>query len=364
MPLKPGPWGDLEFVPLSISPPVELLPVDTVEDMSTTWLFPFVGGKALAAFFRDAGVTEELVAWFTDPARMNVMSGGGVEVRPGLRGLSEISPSSREKIFRSLAALPGNRSGLTYFYLADLDRRFGVEGVDAATVAKFKSRCVTHGDYEIFSGLSEMISEMSSKEAKVRFLKALSQQKTLLLRLHVSPGSDVEALTAYWAKGESGMGVKELLTSVAAVPGGTWLDVVELLPKMPAAELHSFPKAGEPGEAAGVRRDCHWSAFNFFRNPPDPRFGRAAAVREAIMEEFVKVEGEPQYGDVLMLSLPSGDVIHSAVYLADDVVFTKNGDTPVHLWMLSRVPDMLAQYSFMVEPGDHLTVSYLRSKSL
>ena len=76
------------------------------------------------------------------------------------------------------------------------------------------------------------------------------------------------------------------------------------------------------------------------------------------------MEGQPQYGDVLMLSLPDGSIVHSAVYLADDIVFTKNGDTSVHPWMLSRIPDMLAQYSFMVEPGEHLTVSYVRDRSL
>ena len=362
MPLKPGPWGDLEFVPLLISPPAELLPVKTVEEAGTTWLFPCVGVKMLAAFLEEAGVPEGLIAWLTDPARMKA-AGGGVEVRPDVRGLAELPPAARQKIFRALNSLPGNRSGLTYFYLADLDRRFAAEDVDAATVKKFKSWCVTHGDYAIFSGLAEMLSEMASPDAKLRFLKALSQQKTLLLRLHVSPESDVEALTAYWAKGESGMDVKELLSSVSAVPGGTWLDVVELLPKWPAADLHSFPKPGDAPEP-GVRHDCHWTAFNFFRDPPDPRFGRADAVREAIMEEYTTVEGAPQYGDVVMLSLPGGSIIHSAVYLADDVVYSKNGDTPVHPWMLSRISDMLAQYSFMVEPGEHLTVSFLRSRSL
>ncbi len=38
--------------------------------------------------------------------------------------------------------------------------------------------------------------------------------------------------------------------------------------------------------------------------------------------------------------------IHSAVYIADDICFTKNGGTAVRPWMLSTISDLLEQYSF------------------
>ncbi len=56
--------------------------------------------------------------------------------------------------------------------------------------------------------------------------------------------------------------------------------------------------------------------------------------------------------------------IHSAVYIADDICFTKNGGTAVHPWMLSTISDLLEQYSFQVDDGRQLTVNYFRSKEL
>jgi hypothetical protein len=41
----------------------------------------------------------------------------------------------------------------------------------------------------------------------------------------------------------------------------------------------------------------------------------------------------------------NGNSIHSAVYLADDIVFTKNGNNYAQPWMLMHLKDLLAEYS-------------------
>lgn len=359
--LKPGPWGEMECVPMTIAPPEELLPVRALEDEGTRWFFDRFTPGSLAEILRTSGVPDEIKSVMMQPDRMSE-SEDGVEVRPGIRVLKELPMPAREKLYRLLASGHGNRSGITFLHASDVDERFRASGVADATVAEFKRWCCVRGDYLAFSGIGEMLSTLPDYEAKVRFMKALSQQKTLLLRLHVTPESDVEALADYWGKAIWAMDVKELLTSVAAVPGGTWLDAVELLPPLPTAQLHSFPKQELVSD--GVRRDCHWTAYNFFRDPPDPNFGKSAFVRQMIQENYAPVTGDPRYGDIVMFTLPDDSIIHSAVFLADDVVYTKNGDTPIHPWMLSRISDLIAQYSFMVEPGQQLKVSYLRNKYL
>ena len=37
------------------------------------------------------------------------------------------------------------------------------------------------------------------------------------------------------------------------------------------------------------------------------------------------ITGDPQFGDVILLVNQDNVLVHSATYLADDVVFTKNG---------------------------------------
>ena len=74
--------------------------------------------------------------------------------------------------------------------------------------------------------------------------------------------------------------------------------------------------------------------------------------------------GDPRYGDIAFFSKPGGGVVHSAVYLADDIYYTKNGSTFTYPWMLETLTDLLKQYSFQVEPGEKLVVNYFRHKSM
>ena len=41
---------------------------------------------------------------------------------------------------------------------------------------------------------------------------------------------------------------------------------------------------------------------------------------------------------------PTGNAIHSCVYLADDLVFTKNGRSPTQPWVVMKLDDVVAYY--------------------
>ena len=61
----------------------------------------------------------------------------------------------------------------------------------------------------------------------------------MLLRLHVTPNSDINALTAYWGKASWTRDVKAILESLALVPGGADLDVYWAAPSSSSlASLH------------------------------------------------------------------------------------------------------------------------------
>ncbi len=51
------------------------------------------------------------------------------------------------------------------------------------------------------------------------------------------------------------------------------------------------------------------------------------------------------YGDIIFLLDEHKNAIHSAVYVADDIVFTKNGDNYTQPWTLMRMNDLLATYA-------------------
>ena len=74
------------------------------------------------------------------------------------------------------------------------------------------------------------------------------------------------------------------------------------------------------------------------------------------------VFSDPRYGDLVFLVKANGDIIHSCVFLADDIVYTKNGGHFTAPWMLATIPDLVDNYSAYVAPEEKLTVAYYRNK--
>jgi len=79
-------------------------------------------------------------------------------------------------------------------------------------------------------------------------------------------------------------------------------------------------------------------------------------VEEVLHRDYVPVTGEPRFGDIILLTLPDGTSIHSANYIADGIVFTKNGPSLATPFLLSTLEDMLAFYP----SGEGITLQYFR----
>jgi hypothetical protein len=193
-------------------------------------------------------------------------------------------------------------------------------------------------------------------------VKALTREETLLLRLHVGAQSDINALVDYWGKACWNTDVKAMLESLARVPGGAILDIVELLPPLPTSLVYTYPIPLNPLAGPVVKRDCHWTSMNFFRDPPDDRFGDSTYAMESLKRDYFPIQGDPRYGDVVVLCNPEGFAVHSAVFLADDFVYTRNGYLGFHPWKISTIQELLSVYSFMVPPDQKLSVNYFRNK--
>jgi hypothetical protein len=65
-------------------------------------------------------------------------------------------------------------------------------------------------------------------------------------------------------------------------------------------------------------------------------------------------------GDLVFLINKKDEVIHSAVYIADDLVFTKNGINFAQPWILMRIPNLRAVFSYQDEPR---IVNYRRKEA-
>ena len=122
---------------------------------------------------------------------------------------------------------------------------------------------------------------------------------------------------------------------------------------MPASAFTLIPLPPAPGEPIP---DCHWSTFNFSNVKPDNRFLDPAECLRYIDENFYKIAQPGLCGDVLLFKNNKGEIRHSAVYLADDLVFTKGGKNYTMPWMIMRIADLQAMYP-------NCNIVYLRNKT-
>ena len=136
---------------------------------------------------------------------------------------------------------------------------------------------------------------------------------------------------------------------------------IGLLPPLPASLLYTFPTPDNPLKGPVATRDWHWTSLNFFREPPDDRYSDPAYASRLTLD-YRPVPSDPRFGDVVTFSKPNGDILHSAVFIADGIVFTKNAYTPLHPWILSTLADLQEEYSFQMPPGQNLKVADHRNK--
>jgi len=356
-----GPWGQIEYVPISIECPDELLPVHTFESKVTHWILKGYTPEKWIQLLDDLDTSGDLRAELRSPAVLHVME-YGLDVTPTTTIVLNLPSKARRELYRLLASFPENNSSLTFVLAKSVDERFAGCGVSDATVSLFKKLSCEYGRYLVFSDVAAIFTMIPTYEERVRFLKALTRQSTLLAKLHVTPDSNVEALARYWAKASMTKNARPLLESVARLPGGARISLVNLLPPLAASLIYTFPLPPNPLNGPAVRQDCHWTAFNFFREPVDNHYSDSEFILQKLKEDHYPVASDPRYGDLVLFFTPEGKLIHSAVYLADNIVFTKNGDTSLHPWMFSTVQDLIDQYSFMVPPDKQLDVQYFRNK--
>jgi hypothetical protein len=79
--------------------------------------------------------------------------------------------------------------------------------------------------------------------------------------------------------------------------------------------------------------------------------------------EYYPVISDPRFGDIAMLVKRDGTIIHSCVFIADNIVYTKNGASATVPWVLMALPELLEAYSAEVPSEQTLRVEYYRNKN-
>lgn len=336
---NPGPWGQLQFVPILIAPPLQFVGDPSLERGTSAWCFPNTDREALEKFFVEAGLLPAQTGSLLSHAQ-HASAIDGWLVEPGADLLRSLNPKSRGRIYNLLGCYAENAHQHNAFRFCgeSLEQWFEGSKLRPETIELVSRYVYRNGNFLFFADVPLVMPELADSAERQRLVKVLSREATMLMKLRVTPDSDIEQLAAYWTHGRRHKDIRPILESLAALPGGDVLDVVHLLPPFARLLLYTYPRP--PESAADTLKDCHWTSLNFLCEPPDNRFLDLDFVVNTISTEYHRVDDNIAFGDLAILCSPHGEVFHSAVHIADGIAFTKQGPTMSRPWMFMRIEQL------------------------
>ena len=352
------PWGELVLTDFTLEQPEEYVAFDAMLDPITVWNFRETEPEKVGALLLQCGLTP---AQATKALASSQATAEGVKIFPDEELLLALAPEGRARLYEVLAGNPANRfHRQPYRIVGDsVDGTFQNSGVDKSIVELVRRLVYVREKTQCFADLPFVLGKLSGDQAKLDLVKALTRQPAVLARLRIRPDTDIDKLLGYWTSGNGARekDVRPMLEALKRLHAGGSIGIGFLLPPFARERLFTSPVPSKPGD---VPEDCHWSALNFFSDQPDNRFADISYTGRYIDENFYQIAKPSRLGDLVFLVRKGNEIIHSAVYVADDLVFTKNGVNYAQPWILTRLKDVIATYASQ----EDFKALYYRRKNL
>lgn len=347
---SPGPWGRLSYYYFFLEAPAHVVEKFPLPNTTPRWVFDLADNEVIAAKLKEIGVDTEQVNQLLLSRRM-VRDDRQVYVFPTAGMVENLSPKTRSTLYALLARHKANTFYHSpVFFLTDSVEEWAKDSdLPESVVQRISRLAYKSGNALVFSDIALLLGYASSiKEARF-IMQKLTRVRTLLARLDLSPDDSIPDLLNYWSTG-LGLRRKELephMHAVVRTEGAAHLDMLHLLPPLPRKLLYTFPDLNFAVE--GRMPDCHWTSLNFFNLRPQSYLLDSRLATSLIKQDFDQVKPPYRYGDVLMFISPDERAVHSATYLAGDIVFSKNGSNMLTPWLLMRLPDLEKLYDVSPE---------------
>jgi len=342
--LRKGPWGELSERDVELERPAEYLTEEVKDPQPEVWTFHGMD----AAGARSLLLTSGLDAAQTDKAfaaKPPVKEGPNTLWTPPEDFLFSLAPDIRSKLYDALAG-KGVNLYLDYPYIFPkhtIDSIYADARLHPDDVALLKQLVYMNGRAHQLGDYQALLYKIPTPARRVVMAQALSRQTAVLAALVLQPDTDIDKIAAYWGNipNVRFTDIRPLFESVKALPKGGGVNLIYLLPPFARNRLYTYPLPPQPGEPV---MDCHWTTFNFSSVTPDNRFNDPDYAIKYINQYYYPIAAPSIYGDVLLLMNEKNEIKHSAMFLADDLVFTKNGNNYRQPWMIMHISDLLDTY--------------------
>lgn len=353
-----GPWGDLQSWEINLEQPSEYVAFGSTETKGPFWNFGALPVQEVEKLLLESGCTPEQ----TKQLLATQMGKGELVLRPEDATLVSLTPAVRSKLYLVLAKNGANA-------LQASPHLIPMGGVESMLKGKFqdpkpilaltKKLVYSRNGFNYFSDLEVVLRMGCSNNAdRLAFRRAITATPAVMARLLINKDSNIDTPLIYWGLTMPGVYLKDLRPLFEAqkqLPQGGSISILYLLPPIARAHLYGTPLTPENGEKLP---DCHWTALNFFNSKPDPRTADTKFATQYVMENYYEIGAPGIAGDLVFLLDGQGSVVHSATYLAGDLVYTKNGINVGQPWALMHIRDMVGCFS-AIEP---VRVAFFRKK--
>ena len=358
-PERVGPGGSIEAIEIPLASPDGVFPDRVARLQSPKWVFENCSESRLARFLSSCDLRPVERRTLLDTRYWNIES-NHIVISPPEQLIWSLNPRSRQQIYSTLSKNPANfpQCFPFRFPLRGFDQKFKDSGLPIEQIQRILALTYTNSDYLCFTDLQAVKAVLRPDDFN-ELIEILYEMPTYILRLRITPDSDIDALAKYWGKGGRERMISPLLNALAKVPGGTAFNISYLLPPFARLRLYTYPYTWKDPTAA--RQDCFFTSMNFFNETPDTNFFDGAYTARILRSDYVPVQDAPTFGDVVTLMNAAGEAFHACVFVADDFVFTKNGVNPEQPWVLMKMSDMLTIYYPTDKSG---RIQFLRRKDL
>jgi hypothetical protein len=347
-----GAWGQLTRTPIVVSPPLEFVSPEWGRELGQDqWFFPAVmSPQDVDAFLSAVGVTAE----HRDRLRRTIRPEPrirGFVITPEADVVRALSPDVRARLYLQLGKTTLNFDQANAFrFYADAPGDW-LHGslISDATRRELESLLYRDGPYLHFADPELVLARVTDPAERQRIAKVLARQSALLVTLTVHEPSEVTGLAEYWGLGGRRTDVRPLLESLAATNPEQPLDIVHLLPSFARDRLYRFPRPSTSDYDKPLLANCLWTSLNFFGTEPDDKYLDVNIALEALRDDYTVIQSNYQLGDIVGMVDEEGNLFHAAVYLADDLVFTKNGTSPIAPWTIMPLQHLKDYYRLQSE---------------
>lgn len=356
-----GSWGDLEERNIRLEQPMEYAGFETVTGAGVSWNFGSMTPSGVKELLLKCGCPEEVATKLISTQKSDATN--PLILKPDEESILSLTPEVRSALYLALAQNPANRFQVAPYFIANGDIKTLFDSPhdsNAKAISLMKKLVYRRNGFTYFSDPEVVLAHLPSAKEGKEFLQCLTSENAVLMRLLISPNGDIDKPLAYWCLSMPGVLFKDLSPLFEAqkrLPNGGDISLLYLLPPLARNHLFTSPL---PPEAGGEKLpDCHWTALNFFNEKPDPRMNDTAYASSYIEQNYYEIAAPGIAGDLVLLLDQQNRVVHSAVYLADDIVFTKNGINYANPWILMHEHDMVGEFSAL-EP---MKAAYFRLRN-